>query len=128
MKCKVLFIDDDIELQSILKIVLEDESFDLIGMVNIVGVTDITDHNPDLILLDEWLPDKKGSDICLELKSKTETVDIPVILFSAVNGVEKIAARCKADAFISKPFDINHIINVINSFLAPALSNCTYSG
>lgn len=125
---KVLFIDDDTELQSLLTVVLEDEDFDLIGLVNIVEVADIANYNPDLILLDEWLLDKKGSDICLELKSEPKTVDIPVILVSAVNGIEKIAARCKADAFISKPFDINYIIKVINSFLLTGLPNHPYSG
>lgn len=120
---RILFIDDDIELQSILSIVLEDENINLINVANIAGIEEVLNHKPDLILLDEWLLDKNGSDICIELKNNPKTADIPVILVSAVPGLEKIAGHCKADAFISKPFDIRHIIRVINSFLFPELQN-----
>lgn len=120
---RILFIDDDIELQSILTIVLEDENVKLINVTDIAGIEEVLSHKPDLILLDEWLLNKNGSDICIELKSNPETVDIPVILVSAVPGIEKIAGHCKADAFISKPFDIRHIIRIINSFLFPELQN-----
>jgi two-component system cell cycle response regulator DivK len=44
--------------------------------------------------------------------------NIPIILFSANNDVEKIAREVKADGFLKKPFDINKMTAVIEEHLS----------
>ncbi len=119
-KKKVLFVDDDPDILDIVSFILEEEDIDLIKAPEIPAVADIVNVRPDLILLDEWLPGKAGSMLCKELKGKKSTSHIPVILISAVFSLETIAAECRADGFISKPFDIGQLKQVVSDCLAVA--------
>jgi DNA-binding response OmpR family regulator len=112
---RILFIDNDVDVHDIITVILEEEGVELINAVDIAGVGAIVEIKPDLILLDEWLPDTKGSMLCSELKDKKETAHIPVVLISAVWGLEMIAKKCRADAFINKPFDIDQFKQVVKS-------------
>jgi two-component system response regulator VicR len=114
---KILFIDDDPDVLEIIPIILEKENIVVKTSRDISVLPEIAKLQPDLILLDEWLPEKKGSCICAELKANVSTAHIPVILISAVSELEYIAKECNADAFISKPFDIYHLISKIQHFV-----------
>jgi len=50
-------------------------------------------------------------------KSHPATQRIPVILISAVAHLEKITADCKADNYIKKPFDLQDLSSLVNSYL-----------
>jgi response regulator RpfG family c-di-GMP phosphodiesterase len=51
------------------------------------------------------------------LKSKESTKEIPVILLSAAEDLPKIARKSKADAYVKKPFNINHLVELMTGFL-----------
>lgn len=80
---KVLLIDDDEDLINIFSAALNKESFqtasDLTGQG---GLDKAKTEKPDIILLDQVLPDMSGNDILKALKSDEETKNIPVILLS----------------------------------------------
>jgi DNA-binding response OmpR family regulator len=116
-KKKILFVDDDPDTCDIVAVILEDEEIELLKLAAVPATVAIAEVEPDLILLDEWLPGKNGSEFCLELKSKKRTAHIPVILISAVCGLETIARECGADGFINKPFDIEQLKQVVNEYL-----------
>ncbi len=61
-------------------------------------------------MLDIRLPGRSGTEICKELKL---TSSIPILLFSTSADEEKIVKECKADGFISKPFDMNELIGAV---------------
>lgn len=63
-------------------------------------------HDVDLYILDIRLPDGTGIDVCNDLKNNPETSHISVILMSAHAKVYEIDNYCKANAFVTKPFDI----------------------
>jgi response regulator RpfG family c-di-GMP phosphodiesterase len=117
-KKKILFVDDDADTQDIVSFILDDEAIELLNLGAVPPTAAIAEVEPDLILLDEWLPEKKGSEFCLELKSKKHTAHIPVILISAVVSLETIARNCRADGFIHKPFDIEQLKQVVSACLA----------
>ena len=119
-KKKVLFVEDDPDTRDIVAAILEDEDIELLKAAEVPALAAIADAEPDLILLDEWLPGKNGSEFCLELKSKKSTAHIPVILMSAVCDLETIAQKCRADGFINKPFDIDELKQAVTSCLAVA--------
>jgi DNA-binding response OmpR family regulator len=116
-KKKVLFIDDDKDILSIIPIVLAEENIEVIATDDPNIIKELPVIKPDLILLDEWLGEKKGSTICAEIKKTEETSDIPIVLISAVTNLEKIATNCAADAFIEKPFDIEKLVTVVKSLI-----------
>jgi len=80
---KVLMIEEDRFLRKIYKNKLMLVGFDFIEATNgIEGLNKIISENPDIILLDLILPRKNGFDVLIEIRSKEETKNIPVIIFS----------------------------------------------
>lgn len=79
--------------------------------------TKIESFKPDLILLDVLISGYDGRVICKELKSREETRHIPVIMFSAHPGAAATISDYGADDFISKPFDVNHLLQKVNTQL-----------
>ena len=71
-------------------------------------------HQPEIVLLDVYMAGIDGRDICNVLKNAEETKDIPIIMFSAHTNASEIMRSCKADDFISKPFDTKDLVNKIN--------------
>jgi len=67
---------------------------------------------PDLILLDINMPNMNGYMVCKQLKSWSQTQDIPVIFISALDGViDKVEAFSHGGAdYITKPFEIQEVL------------------
>ncbi len=72
---------------------------------------------PQMILLDEWLPENPGHMLCARIKAHPAIQRIPVILISTVMYLENIAADCKVDNYIKKPFDLLDLTSLVNSYL-----------
>ncbi len=68
---------------------------------------------PDLLLLDIWMSGWNGRDICMHLKQQEATKSLPVILFSANKDTAKIAKEAGADDFVTKPFNMNELLEKI---------------
>jgi DNA-binding response OmpR family regulator len=64
-------------------------------------------------LLDIKLGNEDGRNITNRIKLNVTTKHIPVILFSAINGIDKNLAKCLNDDFVPKPFDVNDLLNKI---------------
>lgn len=111
---KILIIEDDKEIFEIMKFILEDKGFEVISSEPQNIFEDLKYIQPDLILLDDWLPIEKGSVICKKLKANPEFSHIPVFLLSAANGLSITASECLADGYIEKPFDLDHLERKIN--------------
>lgn len=97
--------------------ILEDEGYQVISSLNSEPLEDVENHKPNLILLDDWLPDSYGHDLCRELKASPATAHIPVLLISSVRNLQEIALECNADGFIRKPFDIEYLISTVRHHL-----------
>jgi CheY-like chemotaxis protein len=77
---------------------------------------------PDLILLDYRLPDMDGLDVLLELRSNDRTRDIPVVIVSA-EAHDDVVTQCLASGavhYITKPYDLHHLLHVIADQIDPA--------
>ena len=106
---KVVIIDDDDDILTILKMIFQSEGFDVSCFNISLSISQLVHLSPDLIVLDEWLKDGKGSDICKAVKANSRLKNIPVYIISAVTDLERIAAECCADGFIEKPFDLEQV-------------------
>lgn len=115
---RILVVDDDIDILTVVQLVLETNGFEVVAISNWQQIfTQIETFKPNLILLDVSLGTQDGRNICKQLKSGKYTKHISVILFSANHNIEKSVSECLADSFISKPFDINDLIQGINNEL-----------
>ena len=72
---------------------------------------------PDLILLDLNMPKKDGREVLAEIKADEELRRIPVLVFTISNAERDIleAYNLQANAFITKPIDLNEFITVVKS-------------
>lgn len=118
---KILVVDDDIDVLTVVQLILEANSFEVQAISKWQLINNyIESFKPHLILLDISLGTQDGRNICKQLKSSEKTKHIPVILFSANINAEDSLTECMAIGFISKPFDINHLIQGIdNELLEP---------
>ena len=115
---KILIVDDDEDLTDIVRRILIQGGFHAHIHLNGLNVPDVVKHyNPDLILLDIFLYGHSGTDICKDLKRRYHT---PVLLFSADAKKGEAFADCGADGFLSKPFDINDLLYLIDLHLNPS--------
>lgn len=116
-KRKILIIDDDRAILDALKIALEDAGYDVVIMEDGRNVLEMKKDFPDIVLLDLWMSGLDGQQICKYFKSQKKLKHIPIIMFSANGQIKEIAKKAKADDFISKPFDLEEILEKIASFV-----------
>ena len=112
---RVLFIDDDETVLSIVKIILEEEGIEVFTSTTLLSLNELSEIKPDVLLLDEWIGSKKGSEYCREIKNVKTHSNLQIVLISAVNNLGKIAEECAADGFIEKPFDLEELVGVVKS-------------
>jgi DNA-binding response OmpR family regulator len=78
----------------------------------------ISQVNPDLILMDIYLDDFDGRELCREMKLLKEFAKIPVILYSAGIIPADTITTSLADEFMLKPFDNAQLLKKINALCA----------
>ena len=114
MKKKVVLIQDDEDILEIMDEVLTDEGFDVTSSLTTEPIENIDKIEPDVVVVDEHIRGgKKGTKVIEELKSDPETEDLSAVLTSTSYDLPQTAKDCKADDYIEKPFDIDHMVEVV---------------
>ena len=107
MQKSILIYDDDVEILIVCRTILEMYDFHVATLENCENIIDdIALIKPDLILMDLWIPKIGGEKAINLMRGNPLTKDIPVILFSANDEIEKISERVNANGYLKKPFDI----------------------
>lgn len=115
---KVFVFDDNADILELCTIILEDAGFDIkTSSTSNQIVEQVMAYMPDIIFMDNWLPDVGGIDATRSLKSDDTLKNIPVIYFTANNDVKSLAEQAGADGYLSKPFDILELENIIKKHL-----------
>ena len=114
---KVLIIEDDADILNALNLVLGAEGFDVDVLQKGSGVLQNQFVKPDLFILDYRLPDIDGLAICRYLRSTPNYRDIPVIMITAESGVKISAAAAGVSFLITKPFEVNAVVTLVNNLL-----------
>ena len=115
---KVFVFDDNADILDLCTIILEDAGYDIKTSSTSNNIIDqVMAYTPDIIFMDNWLPDVGGIDATRALKKHSTLKNIPVIYFSANNDVESLAQQAGADGFLSKPFDIQELEDIISKHL-----------
>ena len=115
---KILIADDDPAIVDALRMMLEIEGYEVQTTVNGETVRMVKDALPDLILLDIWMSGQDGRDIAKHLKNQRETQHIPIVMISANKDAEQIARESGANDFLSKPFDIDDLLEMVQKYTA----------
>lgn len=117
-KQKILIVDNDIDTLRKMELMLTEESFEVISTSNDSEVSElITEHRPDLIILDIFLKGFDGRDLCHQLKNNEMSKFIPILLISDKRQLREKLKECSADGFLRKPFEKSDLLYGIENCL-----------
>jgi len=119
----VLIVDDEPSIVTPLKFLMQQQDHD----VRVVSrgaevVPAMEEKRPDLVMLDVMLPDCTGYELCETIRDRPEWSDIKIIMLTVKSrevDVEK-GLSLGADAYITKPFGIQNVIDTVRRLLADA--------
>ena len=121
----ILVVDDDPDLVETLAMMLESKGCE-VGRAydGIEGEESIKERRPDLVILDIMMPRKDGYVLCAEMKADEKTMDIPVVLLTAVGEAVPTTSythadgmSTEADDYIAKPIDTEGLWEVVSALL-----------
>lgn len=115
---KIYIADDDPDILYVLKLILQTRNYTVCTTTNANDIFDPDGFLPDLILLDIWMSGIDGREILKQIKQEQRLSHIPVLFISANSRLDEIAAETGADGFISKPFEMNFILQKVQEVLA----------
>jgi len=116
---KILVVEDNIELREYLVSRLS-ENYNVIDADNgRSGYEKVTEHEPDLIISDILMPEVTGIEMCKKIRENVTFSHIPVILLTAKATIDdKITGiETGADAYITKPFNVQYLEVVIRKLI-----------
>ncbi|RYE59537.1 MAG: response regulator [Sphingobacteriales bacterium] len=114
MNNKILIIDDDLQILSLLEMNFIENGFTTMAIsAAALVMPSILAFSPKVILMDIRLDDGDGRLICDELKADSRTQHIPIILLTGLSYTQISELECLADAIIGKPFDIQHLLQTV---------------
>jgi DNA-binding response OmpR family regulator len=111
----IQIVEDDEDIRAILALILEDADFTVETFCDVKSFEDRVTQEADLILLDVMLPDGNGIEVSKSLKADSRTSTIPILIMSAHAMINDVLTATPVDGFISKPFDIDAFVNVVQS-------------
>jgi two-component system response regulator VicR len=113
---RIVVIEDNPDISEIMDILLKDDGYEVIQSEDGSIAERFHEVKPDLVLMDELLPGKRGSEWCKFIKADPALQHITVLLVSTMPNLEQLAERSGADGFLEKPFNISELGSMIRSF------------
>jgi two-component system response regulator RegX3 len=114
---RVLIVEDEESISEPLAYMLKSEGFDVVvAATGTDGLTAFERDGADLVLLDLMLPGMSGTDVCRELRGRS---DVPVIMLTARDSeVDKVVGlELGADDYVTKPFSHRELVARIRAVL-----------
>lgn len=112
----LLIVEDNVELREYLASILSPKYQIHQAADGMEALQIARDSIPDLILSDIAMPNLSGTKLCHTIKNEMPTSHIPVILLTSMASTSDVieGVETGADAYITKPFDVQHLIVTID--------------
>lgn len=120
MASKILIVDDDPGIRMLLSKFLQREGYETIPAQNgLEGVELAKKNQPDLIIMDVVMPQMDGLTAARLIKFYKPLSEVPVLFLTAKDAEKEIelAQEVRAEVYITKPFDIRQVIQVVQETL-----------
>ena len=107
---RVLVVEDDDAIRTMLLTVLEVAGYDVIGVRNgLDALTMLSEWRPDVIVLDLFLPLMDGFELLARKSTSLDLSSIPVIVVTTSTALLPSAERLGVWAVLQRPHDVNHL-------------------
>ncbi len=120
MAVHIYIVEDDKNIREIEMFALKNSGYAVEEFENAkTFFSRITEKVPDLVLLDIMLPDMDGLEIVKKLRSRPDTVRVPIILVTAkTTELDKVKGLdIGADDYLTKPFGVMELISRVKALL-----------
>ncbi|MBI4395825.1 MAG: response regulator transcription factor [Elusimicrobia bacterium] len=120
MKKKILVVDDDVQLCQLCCDILEEHGFQPLSVNSTDdGFKKIDTFQPDLIVLDVWLPTIGGFEFCRQVRLDEGTRHIPIIMLTVQDKeMDKVTGlEMGADDYMTKPFGQRELLARIKALI-----------
>lgn len=115
---RILIVDDDDEIRSLLQVVLCREGFEVLLAKDAAAARRLLGqaNDVDLIILDIMMPGEDGLSFCQTMREMHET---PILMISArgLSVDRSIGLECGADDYLAKPFERRELVARVNAIL-----------
>jgi len=118
---KILVIDDDLDTLRLVGLMLQRQGYQISAATSgEQGLEKAFDEKPDLILLDVMMPDMDGYEVTRRLRNNPQTVDTPILMFTAKTQLDdKVAGfEVGADDYLTKPTHPSELQSHVKALLS----------
>ncbi len=114
----ILYVDDHQDSAALMNTWLKLQGYE----VKVLGscaeaLAFVRDNRVDLVILDAWLPDGNGPDLCQTLLASSSAIQIIIVSGDTRREVRKLAEDAGAKAFVGKPIDLDQITILITQLV-----------
>jgi CheY-like chemotaxis protein len=116
---KILIFDDDASILEVITIIFEENGYQVeISETSHDIIEKVLNFRPDVILMDNWIPNIGGVEATKLLKSNEEFKNIPVIYVTANNDIAALAKSAQADDYVAKPFNLEDLEEKVAHYMS----------
>ncbi|MDR2439174.1 MAG: response regulator transcription factor [Planctomycetaceae bacterium] len=119
-KEQILVIEDEKDILSMVRLRLESRGFEVFTAESgELALRWMTEHKPDLILLDLMLPGISGLEVLKQIRNNQNIAKIPILIVSALGEESDVVVGLErgADDYLSKPFSMSILMARVNALL-----------
>lgn len=115
---RILYIEDHEDTRELVTLLLAQKSYEVVtGSTIASGVALAGAEDFDLYLLDSWLPDGSGLDLCQLIRSFDKTTPILFYSAAAYAADQHLALKCGAQAYLVKPSQPSELCDLVSDLI-----------
>jgi DNA-binding response OmpR family regulator len=115
---RILYIEDHADTRELVTLLLAQKSYEVVtGSTIASGVSLATAEEFDLYLLDSWLPDGSGLELCQRIRTFDKTTPILFYSAAAYAADHDLAIECGAQAYLVKPSQPSELCELVTSLI-----------
>jgi DNA-binding response OmpR family regulator len=115
---RVLYIEDHEDTRELVTLLLSQKSYEVVTGATIEsGIALAISEKFDLYLLDSWLPDGSGLDLCQRIREFDKVTPILFYSAAAYASDHEMALQCGAQAYLIKPSQPSDLCNLVSNLI-----------
>jgi len=123
---RILYIEDHEDTRELVTLLLAQKSYEVITGATIEsGVALASAGNFDLYLLDSWLPDGSGLDLCKQIRQFDKTTPILFYSAAAYAADSDLALKSGAQAYLVKPSQPSDLCDLVTDLIDRSRQTCS---
>jgi len=117
---RILIIEDNLDILELYKIYFTEAGFEVFTSENgLIGIVDIVDMKPDIILLDIMMPQMNGFEVLESIKDHS-SINIPIVVCSNLgqqSDIDKSLALGASSYITKSDYEVPEIVEQVNTLI-----------